>query len=708
MSRVSECLKQILSARYGKDVRQSIHDGIKEIDSVARTAQSSATANAQTAAAKASEALTASQEALQKAQEAQESAQQAKVYAENAEAVTGVNIGTKDRAGIVKGGENHIAEDGTLELVVKTTETTMQNSRKGGLEVDEIGGVCEQESTTGKNLWSYGDIPSGSVSSISWDIPAGTYTFSTATSTLDLTLRVYFGDGTSKVISLAKSPTTFTLEKDVVSFNYNSIKESSVTQIQVEEGTVATSFEPYTGGSPAPSPDYPQEIKKTVVSGILTHKNQLAKEINVRDIKDRYAAVLYIEADLKPNTTYTISFKGAIGNAYYCNEWLFIEQKNIEVVDGINTMTVTTRAGDLSSQHFEDGYSIFKNLIAQSKTPTFEKFMLVEGNTAKPYEPYTESVITLSQPIELYGTGDVQDVIEDGKNKKRIERVSVNALTDFVSNYSYGRVSLEDNILASTDWSNLYRNATSNMFAKVNSVNSMRSNTTLEGFALMGTDTKACWLLIRISGIEQTLEAYNAFLAKTPFEVVFERATEKVTDLPLADQIALNSLKTFEGVTYLEFDSEVQPTFAGKYGASLVGGIALEAYNKAHTHSRTVLWTNSDKTQPIEAGTVLLPLSLEAYEQYEFFLVTYCNSTASEFAEKQVLMARAAGTYNGNNVILSAVIKEGETYHQHERNLAYSFNSQAFTVAYCTYLDASFKPQYAHDKLIPYQIIGIR
>jgi len=135
---ISECLKQILSARFGKDVRQSIHDGIKEIDGIARTAQGSATLSAQKAIEKANEALTASQAAI-------ESAKQAKAYADNAQAVAGVSVATQDTAGLVKGGENHIGLDGTLELVVKTTEASMPNSRKGGLLVDEIGGACVQD-----------------------------------------------------------------------------------------------------------------------------------------------------------------------------------------------------------------------------------------------------------------------------------------------------------------------------------------------------------------------------------------------------------------------------------------------------------------------------------------------------------------------------------------------------------------------------------
>lgn len=41
--------------------------------------------------------------------------------------------------------------------------------------------------------------------------------------------------------------------------SFNSIFEAK--EIQLEKGSIATSYEPYTGGKPSPSPDYPQEIK---------------------------------------------------------------------------------------------------------------------------------------------------------------------------------------------------------------------------------------------------------------------------------------------------------------------------------------------------------------------------------------------------------------------------------------------------------------
>lgn len=51
---------------------------------------------------------------------------------------------------------------------------------------------------------------------------------------------------------------------DTTDYNYLIINATKLEDIQVEEGTEATSYEPYTGGQSSPSPNYPQEIKSVM------------------------------------------------------------------------------------------------------------------------------------------------------------------------------------------------------------------------------------------------------------------------------------------------------------------------------------------------------------------------------------------------------------------------------------------------------------
>lgn len=69
--------------------------------------------------------------------------------------------------------------------------------------------------------------------------------------------------GKSGVIAITISPKT---ESDTIKITYGSggVGIIVVSEFQIEKGSEATSYEPYVGGQPSPSPNYPQEIKSVV------------------------------------------------------------------------------------------------------------------------------------------------------------------------------------------------------------------------------------------------------------------------------------------------------------------------------------------------------------------------------------------------------------------------------------------------------------
>ena len=105
MANIQTFLQNILSARYGKDVRQSIHDAIEEVDRVADTAHGSATEAAEIA--------------VDSATEAEQYRTEAKQYRDEAVAVAGVEFATTEKAGLVKpDGETILIDpDGTIHSV---------------------------------------------------------------------------------------------------------------------------------------------------------------------------------------------------------------------------------------------------------------------------------------------------------------------------------------------------------------------------------------------------------------------------------------------------------------------------------------------------------------------------------------------------------------------------------------------------------------
>lgn len=71
---------------------------------------------------------------------------------------------------------------------------------------------------------------------------------------------------------------------DTTNYNYLIVNATKLEDIQVEKGSEATSYEPYTGGIPSPSLDYPQEIKRVVNPVVkVCGKNLLQPNLRYND-----------------------------------------------------------------------------------------------------------------------------------------------------------------------------------------------------------------------------------------------------------------------------------------------------------------------------------------------------------------------------------------------------------------------------------------
>ena len=346
MASIKKYLDAIKAAVYGEEVRGSIHDAIKAIYDIATGAQGSATASANTAIAKASEAVAAAKEATAKAEEAIEAAEQAQISAENAEAVTGVGIASQKKAGLVKGGENYIDESGELQLTKRTDFPTLYNSYAGGIKLNELGGVSEQDSTTGAQLFDFFSIYSedGTVINIENNgkriTLSGTAAY--AKGIINVTESIFesikgtrvtlSGDIVSKtntsapvvilfVITNADNSKTwygitgisnsFIIPEDAkrahleLAINNAATTLSTTNTVVFEDvmlnaGSTALPWEPFTGNAPSPSPEYKQTIKPVEGKNLLDCRGLVEQTINggkFTPVYDDNGNLLYIEVD---------------------------------------------------------------------------------------------------------------------------------------------------------------------------------------------------------------------------------------------------------------------------------------------------------------------------------------------------------------------------------------------------------------------------
>lgn len=167
-------------------------------------------------------------------------------------------------------------------------KTHIADSDNGKIQDMMLYGKSEQFTTTGKNLLKIRDTTQitrgitvtakdgvvalkGTATESGWAILNidsfalnGTYILS---SNISANVKVVaVNKSFEAVLTQNKSATLENVEVSKVCFTITEGKTYDISNIliQIEKGSVATSYEPYTGGQPSPSPDYPQEIKSVV------------------------------------------------------------------------------------------------------------------------------------------------------------------------------------------------------------------------------------------------------------------------------------------------------------------------------------------------------------------------------------------------------------------------------------------------------------
>jgi hypothetical protein len=93
---------------------------------------------------------------------------------------------------------------------------------------------------------------------------------------------------------------------------------------------------------------------------------------------------------------------------------------------------------------------------------------------------------------------------------------------------------------------------------------------------------------LTIEGVASLAE-YKTWLANNKPTFQYELATPTYETLDPESQAALNSLETFNGVTYVEVDSRVQPAgIRAEYATTKSAGYSLKALNNSESYLASV------------------------------------------------------------------------------------------------------------------------
>ena len=275
---------------------------------------------------------------------------------------------------------------------------------------------------------------------------------------------------------------------------------------------------------------------------------------------------------VKPNTSYLL---GRTGGTSHATVGFFDKipkngdtVPNVEYLGSASTISITTLGDTKYILWYHD---------STASTAT-EVFCYETTDTTAEYEPYRSKSITipLSEPLR---EGDEIAVVDGVWGVNRRAKVRVIDGTNVVKNDG-------------TDNSNyLYylRTSDSSMdgvkkLTTVGFCESLSHRSVNELYALgndgFNTDQSENTIYINLSSyvVENTISAMKAYLAENPIPIQYELATP--TFEPFTDQTPFYGLESFDTVTYISTDSEVEPSIELKFAKTEGDAINLGNYNR--------------------------------------------------------------------------------------------------------------------------------
>lgn len=473
----------------------------------------------------------------------------------------------------------------------------LPNSLDAPLERLELGGKTEQVQTSGKNLLNSNIYVQGYLASID---TGQKISLNTEVKSFTTTMDINALQGKSISISIRTKGNSgkkyaFTDEEDVIingKFDagmadyseYNNIQVpqnakkfyfsvtyevQENTKLQLEYGNKATSYEPYTGGKPSPSPEYPQEIKNSGKWNEETRKYEVDVKVTGKNRFDREKAKdvsnwISIEGDgylkfpirAKKGSMITFSYTEKLteGKKFYLGiakketgsviAWLY-HDTNLSVSNSKYTIAAE-----------EDYvYLMCTRSSIRSFLDTIQTLQVEISPAQTDYQPYAEQSLTITsdRPITKW-----DKLVEQGGQIGWLYN-SVNETID-------GKTG---------KWSILHA---SKIFYRTDITFPIAVPFCSE---LLGYDyssvgyKKDTGITINNLGIlcitipeevELTPDAYKQYLADNPLHVLYKDDSEEFVPLPQSEQDAVRNLKTYYPTTVItadggELDPDIKVTY---------------------------------------------------------------------------------------------------------------------------------------------------
>lgn len=498
-------------------------------------------------------------------------------------------------------------------------DTTLNDSDDGKIQDLMIYGKSEQAQYTGKNLlnyekWKTVSMRNGTavfenngvtITAESEDaytdytsenakipVTAGkTYTLSWESEQIEGSRAFIFPNGmianSVEVCNEKQVKYTVSAGIDYITFRVGVLKKGktiSFKNIMFEEGSERTDFEPYTGGKPSPSPEYPQEIKAVVNPVIKTHGTNLLDIKDVAETVDKNNGLTYsvqkgiikVKGTATSSASTGINFMSGVKKKITANNTYIFnpnptkkEETSVCYLDFSNNVNLGMSISDYSVnkpiniQEIQASYmfTLSVRVTKGAKIDMEWKPQLLLSNTLLPYQPYQSSQATL--PYELYAIpvssggnvtiggqrymADYVD-IEKGVLVRNVKKMNIDSYTWKLNEETVGTVRTSKSIFlnSTTRSERILSNKFTNLYSS-------------EGFDRSWSNkiyniTNGQLVMLLTYGIEVTEEQWNKI--KDGLVILYKLSEPEKVDL-IQDQIeAFKELSTYYPKTYINAESE--------------------------------------------------------------------------------------------------------------------------------------------------------
>lgn len=392
----------------------------------------------------------------------------------------------------------------------------------------------------------------------------------------------------SKLVSIQQ---TDGHEKGIpIAFIFLRIRKSGTTfnnvtiYLQINEGTTLLDYEPYTGGKPSPSPEYPQEIKAVVNPVIKTHGTNLLDIKDVAETVDKNNGLTYsvqkgiikVKGTATSSASTKINFMSGVNKKITANNTYIFnpnptkkEETSVCYLDFSNNVNLGMSISGynvnkpINIQEIQASYmfTLSVRVTKGAKIDMEWKPQLLLSNTLLPYQPYQSSQATL--PYELYAIpvssgGNVtiggQQYIADYVDVERGKLVRMTELIEYDGTENWSLQSINNNGIANFQIIVTRYISSIGMCDTLQLQKTIISNTNTEGFMINNNNS----LFIRINttrGIS-TLETFKEFLANKHIFILYALSTPTEIDLVKEEITAFKALSTYYPKTYVDAESE--------------------------------------------------------------------------------------------------------------------------------------------------------